>query len=648
MKSAIRPISASFLTLVALSAWAQTPPTPPPAAPARTPVLIITLDTTRFDRLGCYGNKDGLTRNLDRFSESATLFSNAHSAIPQTVPSHATIFSGLNPNLHGVRKNLEVRVPKNIPLLAEEFQAAGYETGAFVSSFVLLGSFGMNRGFGTYEDSFYHRGYPDTAERKAPETIKRAIPWILSQKGSWFCWLHLYDPHFPYEPPPAVAKKFPGRPYDGEVAYMDTSLGLLFQKLDEANILDKALVIICGDHGESLGEHGELTHGLFLYDSATRVPLLIKRPSQQAGTRVYRSVGLVDIAPTVRALCGLAPKPSDGLSLAPLLESKVLDRPPVYLESLEPLYAYGWAPLYAAVDQDTKYILAPRQELYDLAKDPKERTNLFSKESAPAKRLKSWVQGSIEKAVNAPASEQLKLDQEELKSLQSLGYIAGTPGSSAGGSYRDPKDMVKALDAAAAAEMALKEGRSEEAAKLYEQVVRMDPASPYFHLQLGTALQESNPAEAEVHFKKVLQLRPSFPQVYSRLMVLWFNHSRSTEAYQLGKLGLAQVDDYDGEIHALTGYAALKAGRPEAEVQGYLDEAAKRGKEFPVALKARAVLAVQRGDKEGALRNIEKMAEDAPTPYLIQLEGDERFAPLRGESRFWAVILNAKKKMGMK
>lgn len=647
MKSMIRSFCFSVpMLLSAFSLWGQTPP--PPAASQKPPVLIITLDTTRADRLGCYGNKDGLTRNLDRFAESATLFSNAHSAIPQTVPAHTTIFSGLNPNSHSVRKNLEVRVPQNIPLLAEELQGAGYQTGAFISSFVLLGSFGMNRGFGTYEDSFYRRGYPESAERKAPETIKKALPWILSQKGPWFCWLHLYDPHFPYEPPEAVAKKFPGRPYDGEIAFMDTSLGLLFQKLDEAGILDSAVVVICGDHGEALGEHGEMTHGLFIYDSSMRVPLLLKRPGQQTASRVGRSVGLVDLTPTVRDLCGLPAKTSDGVSLLPLLDGKTLDRAPVYLESLEPLYAYGWAPLYGAVDAQTKFILAPRHELYDLGKDPQERTNLFTKESAPAKRLKGWVQGCIEKTVKAPVGEKLRLDQEELKSLQSLGYIAGTPGSSAGGSYRDPKDMTKALDAAIAAEMALKQGRAEEAARLYEQVVRLDPASPYFHLQLGTALQEIRPAEAEVHYKKVLQLRPSFPQVYSRLMVLWFNHNRSAEAYQLGKLGLSQVDDFDGEIHALTGYAALKAGRPEAEILGYLDEASKRGKEFPVALKARAVLAIQRGDKAASLAYIEKMAEDAPTPYLIQLETDERFAALRGESRFWAVILSAKKKMGMK
>jgi len=645
----MRPIrAAAVLVLVPLAAAVCRAQAPAPAPATKIPVLLITLDTTRADRLGCYGNKDGLTRNLDALAESCTVFRNAQAAIPQTVPSHTTIMSGLDPIRHGVRKNLEVRVPSGIPLLAEEFKSAGYETGAFISSFVLLGQYGMGRGFGTYDDGFYERGRDDSNERIAPETLRRAIPWLLGQKGPYFCWIHLYDPHFPYTAPEAYAKKYPGRPYDAEVAFMDTSLGLLFQKLDQAGLLDKALVVVCGDHGESLGEHGELTHSIFLYDATTRVPLMVKLPGQSGRRDVDRDVGLVDLAATLRALCGLPAKESDGVSLVPLLTGGTFSRGPVYLESLEALYSYGWAPLYGAVDARAKYILAPRPELYRLDADPGEKTNLAPKEAAESKRLRSWVQGRVEKAVQAAPTEKIKLDAEELRSLTSLGYIAGTTGASGAprGNYRDAKDLTDVMRDAAEAERLIQTGQFEAAARLLERVIQRDPTNPIFHFQLGSVLESSDPARSEASLKKAIQLRPTMPQAYSRLMVLWFNQNRSSEAYQLGKIGMEKVDDYNGEIHALTGYAALKAGRPTAEVEAILDEAAKRGPEFPVALKARALLALQKGDKEAAMRALLKMAEDAPPPYITQIEGDERFAPLREDPRFWTMILTAKKKMG--
>lgn len=639
---------------LALSAalWAFVAPAQAPAPGAgadKPPVLIITLDTTRADRLGCYGHTGGLTRNLDALAETATVFLGAQTAIPQTVPAHTTLFSGLDPSRSGVRKNLEVRVPADIPLLAEEYRAAGYSTGAFVSSFVVMGHFGLGRGFDTFEDSFYRRGVPSSVERRAPDTVAKALPWILAQKGPWFCWIHLYDPHFPYAPPGDYAKRFAGREYDGEVAFMDASLGVLFRDLERAGLLDRTLVVACGDHGESLGEHGEPTHSFFLYDATTRVPLILKRPGQTAGTKVDRAVGLVDLAPTLRALCGLKAKPSDGVSLLPLLTGGTFQRGPVYLETLEPLYSYGWAPLYGAVDAGLKYILAPRPELYQLERDPGEKVNAAAAQPAQAKRLRGWLQARVQAdAKSAQARPKMKLDDEELKSLQSLGYIAGTPGAAAGGVYRDPKEMVEVMAMAAEAERAVQSGRPQEGAALLEKMIARDPANPVFHFQLGGALERSDPARSEAAFKKSIQLRPTFPQAYSRLMVAWFNTDRAQEAYTLGRAGLAKVDDVDGEIHALTGYAALKAGRPEAEVLGYFDEAAKRGPEFPVALKGRAILAMGRGDKEAAMGYILAMAKDAPSPYLIQLEKDERFAPLREDPRFWAVLMEAKRKLGMK
>ncbi len=612
------------------------------APPAKPSVLVVTLDTTRADRLGCYGSAAGLTPSLDAFAAHATLFEHAEAAIPQTVPSHLTLFSGWNPNRHGVRKNLEVRVPASVPLLAEEFKSAGYSTGAFVSAMVLLGRYGMGRGFDTYEDSFFDRRRTDAVERKSGDTLKLALPWVRARKGPWFCWIHLYDPHIPYAPPEPYATKYKARPYDGEVASMDAALGEFLDALEASGALADAVVLICGDHGESLGEHGELTHSLFLYEATTRVPLLVRLPGQTEARRLAQDVGLVDLAPTLRELAGLPAEPADGVSLAPLLQGRPWARGPVYLESLEALYSFGWAPLYGSVEGRSKYILAPRPELYRLDADPGERDNRAGREAAEAKRRREWVQGEIAKAATAAQGEKIALDPEELKSLQSLGYIAGSMGKSAR-AYRDPKDMAPMLKDCTLAEQLFLEGRRDEAVTKLERVLPKDPGNPLFNYYLGACYEEKNPAKAERFYKKAISVRPGFPQPYSRLVLMWINGDRAREAWQLGALGVKEVDDFNGELHALTGYAALKSGRPAAEVLAFLEAAKERGPELPMALKARAVLALQAGDKEAAVGYLQRMAQEAEPGYITQLAGDPRFEPLREDSRFWTLILGARK-----
>jgi arylsulfatase A-like enzyme len=304
---------------------------------------VITLDTTRADRLGCYGCSKGLTPSLDAFAQKCFLFKHCEAPRPQTVPSHTSLFSGWDPIRHGVRKNLEEQVPSGVPLIAQEFRRSGYATAAFISSFVLLPHYGLGRGFQTYDTSFFDTSNPQVTERRAARTLQAALPWIQKQRAPWFCWVHLYDPHYPYEPPEPFTKRYADAPYDGEVAYMDDALGAFLGALEARGLLASTAVVICADHGEGLGDHGEKMHGVFLYEATTHVPLLIRLPGQSARTTVADDVGLVDVAPTLRELCGLPPVPGDGVSLRPLFHGEALGRKAVYLESLETMYNFSWA-----------------------------------------------------------------------------------------------------------------------------------------------------------------------------------------------------------------------------------------------------------------------------------------------------------------
>ncbi|MEJ2369144.1 MAG: sulfatase, partial [Acidobacteriota bacterium] len=408
---------------------------------AKPNVLLITLDTTRADRIDCIRGGGDLTPSLDMLARRSFVFTHCETAVPLTLPSHVTIMSGWNPNRHGVRKNLETTVSPKVPLLAEEFRSRGYQTGAFISASVLLGKYGLKRGFDVYNQSFYDPRNPDISTRRGDKTLKPALAWIEAQGGRpWFCWVHLYDPHYPYDPPMPFAARYKKNPYDGEIAFMDAALGGFFQGLHRAHVLSGALVVVCGDHGEALGQHGEESHGVFLYEATTHVPLIVHLPGESGPKTVAGSVGLVDVAPTIRDLAGLKAVPGDGESLSPLMKGGKWTPRPIYMESLDGLYNYGWAPLYGLVKWPWKYILAPKPELYDLAKDPGEIHNLVRKDPGETKQLKKLLQARIT-GVRAEHGEPVHLSREELKSLQSLGYIAGSMGKASGG-YRDPKDMV--------------------------------------------------------------------------------------------------------------------------------------------------------------------------------------------------------------
>jgi len=639
----MRRLNAAPLVLAALLTLAPgSRAQSPPAAGAFPPVLLITLDTTRADKLGCYGSREGLTPSLDGFAKRSTLFERCESSVPQTMPSHVTLFSGLQPYSHGVRKNLEVLVPATIPFLPEEMSKAGYGTAAFVSAYVLTGHYGMSRGFDTYDDSFSDPRRRTEVDRPADQTLSLALDWITRQEGRWFCWVHLFDPHIPYAPPEPFASRYSTRPYDGEVAFMDEQLGRFFAALGRTGALDRALVVVAGDHGEALGEHGEPTHGIFIYEATTHVPLLVHLPGQTQGRRVAGPVGLVDVAPTLRELLGL-PRPAevDGVSFAPALRGEAAPPRSLYLESLEGLYSFGWAPLYGRVQEGWKLILAPRVELYDLPKDPGERTNRAAVDLERTRRMRADLSGELARARTA-ASRPIDLSREEIESLKSLGYIAGTPGKK-GATYADPKDGIREMGEHGRATALMDEKRFAEAGPLFESLYKRGNHSASLCFNLAICFQDQDPEKALRYAKEAIQLRPDFPQAYHRALTILINRGRYLEAKRVGDLGLKETGatgDYDGVIATLTAWAAHMNGSPPAEVDAYLDRAVRGGVENFMGYKLRALLALKRGDRASALSQVRKFAAVAPPGEVEKLGQDPGFQELREEPEFWKLVLS--------
>jgi arylsulfatase A-like enzyme/Tfp pilus assembly protein PilF len=433
-----------------LGAAAPSAPGRPAGEPESRPnVLFITIDTLRADRVGVYDPARSLTPNIDRWAADAVVFERAYAHTVTTLPSHVNILLGTTPPFHGVHDNANFVVPPGIPALAERLKAAGYSTGAFVGGFPLDARFGLGRGFDLYDDDLRSRqkdpGIEAGRERRAQAVLDAALAWLRGAASPWFVWVHFYDPHDPYAPPEPYRSRFRAQPYDGEVAYTDSVVGGLFQALSEMRRDAGTLVVLTGDHGESLGDHGERTHGFLAYNEALRIPMIIRPPRGFSGAvrRVASNVSHVDLFPTVCDFVGLRP-PADlqGQSLRPLMTGGRSANHPIYFESLSPAINLGWAPLTGFISGNEKYIESPVPELYDLARDFGEKDNRATgRDLAPLRkeldRLRaSLSSGATDKARRTP-------DRATREILGSLGYLSG----GSGGSRRvfGPDDDVKAL-----------------------------------------------------------------------------------------------------------------------------------------------------------------------------------------------------------
>jgi arylsulfatase A-like enzyme/Tfp pilus assembly protein PilF len=455
-------------------------------------VLLITIDTLRADRVGAFGGPAGLTPNLDRLASEGVQLTRAYTAAPLTLPAHASILTATSPPVHGLRTNGLFRLGPAIPTLATVLKGAGYRTGAFVGSFVLDARFGLNRGFDEYDDRYgeKHAGDPaEGAERRGEDVVKPALAWIngtaISQSRAaspqplapspWFAWVHLYDPHEPYRAPEPYASQH--QPYDAEVAYADAMVGRLLAGLPQG-ALDRTAIMVAADHGESLGEHGERSHGVFIYDVTMRVPWIIRTPGLPHAVS-DDLVRLIDLAPTMLDLVGVAgPTEFEGRSLVPSIGLRAHDMPPAYLEAMDANLTRNWAPMTGLVSETYKLIDVPIPELYNLASDGKEATNLFSREPERARTLSALLQSVIASfRTRGTAAEKTTLNAEARRRLQALGYVAATADHT-GRRYTsadDPKTLIGAANDLQQALVTFNAGSPAEGMAQARAIVRAHP-----------------------------------------------------------------------------------------------------------------------------------------------------------------------------
>lgn len=390
-------------------------------------ILLITIDTLRADRLSCYGNSSFKTPNIDSLAEKGFLYSRAFAHNSLTLPSHTNILLGTTPLYHGIHDNSNFVVKDNFLTLAEHLKNFGYSTGAFIGGSPLDSKFGLDQGFDVYDDDLAPMDSTGltSAERKAETVMEKALQWMKNQSSQWFTWIHLFDPHYAYEPPEPFLSRFQNTPYDGEVAYIDYTLGRLFNHIEENNLSNNTLIIFTSDHGESLGDHGEDTHGIFAYNSTLWVPLIISIPGIKP-KEIDQIVSHIDIFPTVCDVLGVDnPQILQGLSLLPTTKGKKLPKREIYFESLQPYYSLNWAPLRGYIRQKDKFFDSPIPELYDLDFDFDEENNLVT--STNFEDYKQTLEQLIllqsnPKKINA----RNRIDNSTLAKLKSLGYV-GNP-----------------------------------------------------------------------------------------------------------------------------------------------------------------------------------------------------------------------------
>jgi arylsulfatase A-like enzyme/Tfp pilus assembly protein PilF len=525
-----------------------------PAADALN-VLLVTLDTTRADRLGSYGYAGAKTPRLDALAGEGIRFARAYAPAPLTLPAHATILSGLYPAAHGVRNNGR-ELDSKVRTLAEILKGQGFATAAFVSSFSVDSRFGLGRGFDVYEDTFQAASPLKGAnsERRAEETFALFSRWFDgASQGRFFAWVHYYDPHLPYDPPSPYKEEFGDRTYDGEIAYMDRFVGAVLDRLEEKGVAGRTLVVVAGDHGEGLGDKVETGHGIFLYEETVRVPLIVRNPGAFPRSRVVgSSVRLVDVAPTVLATLGLADEASamQGRDLTPWMRGKADGDLDALVETFYPRENFGWSELVGLISGPWKFIQAPRPELYDLVSDPGERRDLAAasadKAAGMARKLEQeLLRLSSPAGAGGPAADSAEVRER----LRSLGYV-NFASAKGGEAPADPKDKIGLLKNIQQAQ--IYEAREEfaEAERAYREVVRAIPDSPESYVNLALVQARQNGFDRAIEtLKEGVERIPDSDVLLVRLGHTYLVGGKPREALETMAKVLVL---YPGSLDALT------------------------------------------------------------------------------------------------
>jgi len=590
-----------ILTIVVAISTACQRAMPPVASETPTgarSLVLVTIDTLRADRVGAYGWRQARTPAIDAIAARGALFERVYSAAPITLTSHASLLTGVYPPRHGARHN-GMRVRDDVPTLAGVLRERGFATAAFVAAFPLDHRFGLNRGFDTYSDAL-PRG-PDGRlqnERPGRAVVDDALSWLRtrSPQERLFLWVHLFEPHAPYEADPArpgSGSRSVSERYDDEIARADLQVARLMDGL--ASRRASTVVVVASDHGEAFGEHGEVGHSVFVYDITLRVPLVMTGPGVRAGVRVSEPISLVDVVPTVLALVRVDGPPVDGKSLVPTFEGRPIGKRLLYAESFAPLLDFGWSSLRSVRLGDDKYIAAPKPELYDVGHDASEARNVISSNPAMARSLARQVDG-MSSAELPDADTSRAADKEASARLQSLGYLASSTRKAAA-VRADPKDRI-AL-AARIAQVTSGELVGPALRTALERIVHEDPSNGQMQMRLAFALQESGDCRGAMpHFEAAVaaavpsaeprlglaeclaadgraeaarrallaadRVEPGNPLVAANLGILALGEGRTPEAIERLRAALAQVPDLHPARFALARAYARAGQRGDA------------------------------------------------------------------------------------
>ncbi len=587
----------------------------------RTNLLLVTLDTVRADRLGCYGYREAATPALDRLASEGALFELAESVAPLTLPAHASILTAQYPPRHGVRDNSDYRLPASAWTLAEHCAARGYHTAAVVGSVILSAAQGLDQGFAAYDEP---RGkpapgllgtnvlYSPIVERPAEAVTGAALSLLPAEP--FFLWVHYFDAHADYSPPSPFKERFATRPYDGEIAYVDSQLGRLLDALRAKGILSRTLVVVVGDHGESLGEHGEATHGILTYDATLRVPLLMRLPGAvPAGRRVRDLVSEVDVAPTVTELLGLPRMESaEGRSFAAVARGgKLPPREPAYSETIYGERAYGWAPLRSLRDATRRFIDAPEPEIYDLSRDPGELRNLAASRPDEVRSWRSRLESTL-RIIGMPDSDAgSPMDAEQRARLESLGYVS-SGGTAAGRRARpDPKRLVAQHEKFLEAKSLVSRGRLADALARLREVLEADPGNPAALALSGVAqFSMGKRQEGLARMQSAVQAAPGVYENQRNLANALHVSGRLDEAASAYRAALS-IQPSSAESHFGLGNVLLARQDTEGAVSEYR-KALSAAPSSPQVLAALGSALDAKGDGAGAEQALRQALQADP------------------------------------
>ncbi len=585
-------------------------------------VVFITIDTLRADHLGCYGYKQIHTPNIDALAAHSTRFEHAYTPVPVTLPAHTAIFTGTYPTLSGMHDFSGNKLNPSQSTLASVLKERGYATAAVIGSAVLDSRFGLNKGFDFYYDHFDFNRLQESnleeMERPGNLVADVALDWLgKNYKSSFFLWMHLYDPHYPYRPPAPYSEQYKDRPYDGEIAFADSQVGRLITFLKSKGLYENTLIVLTGDHGESLGEHGEKFHGFFVYNATLHVPVIVHLPGSDAPKTLPELVSLTDLMPTaLQALNVDIPPQVQGQSLLPIMTQKKDDNSrSLYAETFLPRIHFNWSELRSVETAKYQFIQAPKPELYDLSTDPGETHNLYPEKKAVGEELHARLTALIRQySADHELAEKTGLDpalMERLKSLGYAGFSGGTTSTATDASLPDPKDRIQTYELISDAIAESQHGEYQSSTEKLSAALKTDPASVPVHYLLGLnyyRLREFQKAVEE--YQRVLQLSPDYELAVFNLGLAYARTGDFDQAIQMLKRAI-ELDGTNFSAAYNLGAAYLKK-QMVPEALAAFQQAAAINPDYAAAHRALGELMLYQGQVDESIAELRRAAALEP------------------------------------